>query len=149
MVRHVGHAQARIDQYGRFAGEAGQLCKTAGESPAAKSLGQIASRLEQAVAAAASTPTPAERAARIASEVVDLVNKEGALADCEKLGAQARWIGAVQDRTLANCRMMVRWLKQSAAMLVEDDPRGAKLAAEVYARAERLLQPQTPNASKH
>ena len=51
-----------------------------------------------------------------------LIGQENSVAECEKLGVELRAIGADQDRTLANCRMAARWLKQSAAMLAEDDP---------------------------
>ncbi len=150
MVQHIGHAQARIEQYGRVARDVRVLCTSAAESPAAKALRQTATRLEQTVAASRSAPVPAERAARIAAAVANLTGKANVLADCETLGEEARAIGASQDRTLANCRMMVRWLKQSAVMLAEDDPGAAALAGEVQTRAERMLQSPPPSApSKH
>jgi hypothetical protein len=145
MVAHIGHTQARIEQYGRFARDVRAICKSAA-SPSAKSLEEITARLEQAVATTASKAPPPEHAARIAREVVILTGGESTLADCENLGAEARAIGAVQDRALANCRMAVRWLKESATMLGEDDPSAAAMASEVRTRAERMLQPQAPNA---
>ena len=69
-----------------------------------------------------------------------MLSKEDALAECRRMGAEARAIGAAQDRTLANCRMMVRrWLKQSAAMLAEEHRLDAGFAGMVRARAERML----------
>ena len=150
MVRHIDHAQARIQQYGRLGSDMRALCTSAPESPSAKALGQTAARLEQTALLATSKPTSAERAARIAAEVAELTGKPSALAACERLGAEARAIGAVQDRTLANCRMMVRWLKQSAAMFAEEERLAGPLAEEVQVRAAQMLQPQGPNTSpKH
>ena len=70
MVEHVGHAQARIDEYGRFAGEVRQLCEAAGPQPATRRpprLDRIAAGLQQTVAATETEkPAPADRAAQLA-----------------------------------------------------------------------------------
>jgi hypothetical protein len=69
-----------------------------------------------------------------------LVGKPDALASFQRLAAEARLIGANQDRTLANCRMAVRWLKQSATMAAEDDPRLKPWAARVVELIDPVLQ---------
>ena len=47
----------------------------------------------------------------LAGEVLALVGKDGAVAECERLAAQLRAIGAAQNRTLSKCRMAARRLK--------------------------------------
>ena len=135
MVQHVGHVQTRIQRYAQFARDVKALCEAEQSG-----LYGIAGYLGPAAAAAADKPTPSERAARLADEIDKLTAKKDALAECQQLGAEVRAIGALQDRTLANCRMAARWLKQSAAMLAEDSPREAVLAKKIQARAEQMLQ---------
>ncbi|MGA2066008.1 MAG: hypothetical protein ABSG86_13630 [Thermoguttaceae bacterium] len=140
MVKHIGHAQARIGQYGRLAEEVRELCKAdAGLGDrAAATLNHIAVGLQQ-TAAAAEKLLPADRAAPLVARVIGLVGKADGAAQCQRLGAAVRAIGAGQDATLSNCRMAVRWLRQSAAMIAEEDPRGAELARAVQARADQFL----------
>ena len=71
--------------------------------------------------------------------MIGLIGTDDAAADCEKLGASLRALGAEQDRTLAVCRMKARWLRQSAAMLAEDHPGDAELAGKVQSKAEEML----------
>ena len=61
------------------------------------------------------------------------------MAECERIGAELRGIGAVQDRTLSNCRMTARWIKQSAIMIGEEDPQAEAWARKVAARVEQEL----------
>jgi hypothetical protein len=142
MVAHVRHAQARIGEYGRLAGGVRRLCDAGagrgGDAAAAAGLGRIAAGLEQ-TAAAAGNPSPADRVAGLAAQIAGLIGKADALAECKRLGAAVRAIGAAQDATLSNCRMAVRWLRQSATMTAAEDPRGAELARAVQARAEQFL----------
>jgi hypothetical protein len=133
MVAHVRQAQARIGEYGRLAGEVRGLC--AGN---ATELDRIAAGLQQ-TAAATEKPSPADRTAELAAQVAALIGKADALAECQRLGAAVRAIGVAQDAALANCRMAVRWLRQSAAMIAEDNPQQAELAKTVQARAEKFL----------
>jgi hypothetical protein len=104
-------------------------------------LRSIAESIERDAAAFSNqTPAPMERARQLAEQVSGLIARENSLAECEKLGAELRAIGANEDRTLAKCRMAGRWLKQSAAMLAEDDPSQAALAGEVQARVRQVLE---------
>ena len=136
MVEHVGQAQARIDQYGRMFGQAAGLCAGA-VAPAAILTSLARSGVETTRADV--EPRPADRARRLAERVIDLIGKEGASAECGKLGVALRTLGAEQDRTLAVCRMKARWLRQSAAMLAEDHPGDAELAGKVQAKVEDML----------
>lgn len=143
MVEHIGRAQARIEQYGRLGRDVRRLC-SAGQpeqraSASVGALSRLAERLEQAAAATAGDSAPSARAAKLAAGIIGLVGKPGALAECERLGVEVRRIGASQDRALSDCRMMARWLKQSALMAAEDDPQQATRATDVAARAEQAL----------
>jgi hypothetical protein len=166
MVEHVGHAQKRIEEYADFARQIHGLCaaqrgKAANMSPLPPGEGQgegaaqgkaenvsaavqtidgIAREMEQTIAAARGAAEPKQHVAKLAAEVAALIGKENSLAECQRLGAELRRIGAVQDRTLSKCRMSARWLKQQAAMIVADDAAGAELAREAQTRAEKLLQ---------
>lgn len=152
MVKHVGHVQTRIERYAQFAQDVKALCE-ADQS----TLREMAERLGRAMAAIADKRMPSEhlglveaviankrtaseRVARLADEIDQLTAKKNALAECQQLGAEVRAIGALQDRTLAGCRMATRWLKQSAAMVAEDSPDDAALAKKIQARAEQMLQ---------
>jgi hypothetical protein len=145
MVAHVRLAQARVAEYGRLAGEIRDLCKSKADDPAAAPLDQIAAGLQQ-TAAAQEKPPPADRAAALAAQVAALVGKPDALAECQKLGAAIRAVGAGQDAAMSNCRMAVRWLRASAAMIAEEKPKQAELAKTIEARAEKFLAgPEKPD----
>jgi hypothetical protein len=145
-VEHVGQAQARIDQYRRMFAEVDRLCDkaSAGQTPAAGavSLRAIETSAERSVdemPLVQVKPPPAYRARQRADAVIGLIGQDNGAAECEKLGASLRFIGAEQDRMLAVCRMKARWLKQSAAMLAEDHPGDAELAGKVQSLAETML----------
>lgn len=143
MVEHVGHAQARIEQYGRLAGDLQSLCEAVepdkDTSATVEAIGRLAQKLNQTVAASAGKPGPPDQAAKLAAQVTALIGKPGAAAECERIGSEIRGIGALQDRTLSNCRMTARWLKQSALMAAEDEPALAALVKSVVTRTEQLL----------
>jgi len=145
MVLHVGRAQARVERYGKFAKEVDERCgHTAASRPGDAELAalqSIAQRIERDVAAfSGKAPPPAERARQLAAQVVALIDRADSLAECEKLGAELRAIGASEDRMLAKCRMASRWLKESAAMLAEDAPAQAAVAREVRDRVQQVLE---------
>ena len=141
MTEHVGRAQKRIQRYREFGHEIRLLCTAAGEDNGLPqipdSLGLTAAEVE---AYGNVAPTVGEgTAAELGQKIVMLMGKERALAECRKLGAQLREVGASQDRALSDCRMAVRWLRQQARQRAVADPDQAKLAQEVLARAERML----------
>jgi len=151
MVEHLGHAQARIEQYDRLGHDVRDLCKSL--QPESRGTGTaalltIADDLVQATSQAAAAPGPVAQARKLTDEVVALVGKPDSLAECQRLGGQLRAVGAVQDRTLANCRMKARWLRQSAAMAAEDAPADAGLAEKIRARTDQALQTQEAPAER-
>lgn len=110
MAEHVGHAEQRVARYQAFAAE---VRKTGvSEGPARDGVLRILDDLDRAVAQTAALRATPEAAAALAQQVVDLTGKEGAYAECRRIGDALRAQGAAQDRALAKCRMAVRRLKQ-------------------------------------
>lgn len=138
MVQHVNHAQARIEQYARLAREIRALCQ-AERQQTHKTIAGLAARLEQAAGTAAVAPPLADQAARLAAQMTALIGKRDALAECQRIGGEIRAVGTVQDRALSNCRMTLRWLNQSAAMIAEDDPQQTPWVNSIRQRSERAL----------
>jgi hypothetical protein len=160
MVGHVGHAQQRIDQYAALARDVRAICQarekgtgtfslkgprpTSGRYPASQKrcLSPFLATLddlERKLAGAAATIPPAQRARKLADEVLGLIGQKDAAAECRRLGLELRRLGAVQDRGLANGRMAARWLRQQAAMLAERDPGSAVPVGRIEARIEQTL----------
>jgi hypothetical protein len=144
MTKHVGQAQEKIERYSQFGHEIVLLCAAAGED---KNSPQNADSLGSTAAGVEGYGDPGslsykDAAAEVSREVISLIGKEDALAECRKLGVRAREIGAAQDQALSDCRMAVRWLRQQARQRVVAATGQAKLAREVLARAERMLQNQ-------
>ena len=132
MVELVGRTQARIEQYAGFAGRAAPMVA----SDAA--LRETIHRLARVAAASPKAAEPRREARRLADEVAALAGKDGAAADCRRLGEELRRLGAEQDRTLSRCRMLVRWLQEQAAMRAEEG--NDENAARLWAEAARLLE---------
>ncbi|MBM3333611.1 hypothetical protein FJY63_03020, partial [Candidatus Sumerlaeota bacterium] len=103
------------------------------------------SRFVEAGLAPAAT---SERARQLAAEVIALIGKENAAAECRRLGEQLRVIGAVQDRALAKCRMAVRRLKAESRTVAATQPQNAELARQVRQLAEQMLQTKTTTSAK-
>lgn len=143
MTGHVGRAQARIGQYAALARRVQALCTAERQngqaSDAVETLRRSAQRLGEIITSGSDTEDPARQATKLAGEICGLIGRDDALGECQRLGAEVRRIGAVQDRTLSRCRMAVRWLRQQARMGAAADPRAAGLAKDVRARAEVLL----------
>jgi hypothetical protein len=143
MTEHVGRAQKRIRRYREFGHEIVLVCTAAGEDKDPPqnpdSLSFTAGLVE---GHGQPLPLADQDPAALGQEIVALIGKENPLGECQKLGARLREIGAAQDQALSDCRMAVRWLRQQARQRVLADTGQAKLAREVLARAERMLQNQ-------
>jgi hypothetical protein len=144
MVGHVEHVDQRIGQYAVLAREVRALCPAQAGNPAAAratdSLRLTLDYLEHALSAASGPAQPAERARKLADEIAGLVGKDNARTECRRLGIEVRRLGAIQDRTLANCRMASRWLGQQASMTAAQAPDDADSAGKIQARIEKVLQ---------
>jgi soluble cytochrome b562 len=136
MTKHVADAQARID---RYAESAAQVRKALAGQPGADQFLPILDDLARFAAAGRSPAAVPAHTRELAGEVLALIGQENAIAPCRPLGEQLRAIGAVQDRALAKCRMMVRRLQAQGRTIAAGDPAKAKLAQEVERLAERIL----------
>ena len=141
MTEHVGRARKKIERYGQFGHEIGLLCAAEGEGQHAPENADSLSRTASVLAAHkdAASAGGEQSAAELGQEIIALMGKENALAECRKLGRRVRQIGAAQDRALSDCRMAVRWLRQQARRCAAADTGQAKLAREVWVRAEKML----------
>ena len=137
MVQHVAQARARIQNYGEFSGQVRKLVAGKAGSEAFR---PIMDDLDRFVATGLVPTATSERAQQLAGEVAVLIGKENSLAACQRLGEQLRIIGAVQDSTLAKCRMAVRRLRAQGKTVVANQPSESSLAQQVQGVAEQLLQ---------
>lgn len=106
MGEHVRRADARVGQYEDLATQLQRICA---DEPA-PALRRLAAQMQQAGADCRRVARPADAAA-LADQIAALIGKPNALAECQRLGAQLRSIGAAQDRALSKCRMGVRRMK--------------------------------------
>ena len=143
MTDHVAQRRGESPFMPDFAGDVQKLCKA---DSAIRGAGRRAAwggspdRMQQTVAAASGKPKLPDRAVQLAGEVIATDRQETArLAECQRLGGELRAIGAIQDRTLAKCRMDARWLRQQAATMAAGDTAGAALAKKIQARTEQVF----------
>ena len=81
-----------------------------------------------------------------------LVDYEGAdaPAKCKKITAALVGIGGNQDELVGECRMVVKILRQKAAMAMASDPRMANVGREVRRRTQQMLRnPTSYEAPRH
>jgi hypothetical protein len=71
----------------------------------------------------------------------DVLDNDGpdALARCQKYTATLVRIGGNQDKLVAECRWVVRTLRQRAGLMVALDARLVPMAAEIRARTQEVL----------
>jgi hypothetical protein len=136
MTQHVREAHSRIGRYAELSLRVGAALAPPTAPESLRWLGQELGRC----AAAGMVPEAApEHAQELAGDVQALLNRENAEGACLRLGEQLRAIGAIQDRSLARCRMTVRRLRQEARMLAAEG--GASGAVtEVQRLADQALQ---------
>ena len=137
MTRHVADARSRIERYHQFAA---QVRKTLAGKQGSDQFRVTLDDLERCAAAGLSPASAPERAKQLASEVTVLIGSGNALPACQRLGHELRAIGAVQDRALAKCRMMVRRLQALGRTVAASQPPDAALAEEVQRLAQQMLQ---------
>jgi hypothetical protein len=92
-----------------------------------------------------------------ASELVadfrrSLLDYEGgdALAKCKRITAALVDIGGNQDELVGECRMVVKRLRQQAALAMAAEPRAAQVGSEVRRRTQQMLRnPTSYEAPRH
>lgn len=134
MNRHVADARSRIERYAEFAARARKSLSGDQDSfrPIIDSLGLFTA---PGLTAAAS---PA-RSRQLASQVLSLVAKDNNLEECRRLGRELRSIGAVQDSTLAKCRMSVRHLRAQARSFSVNQLQDGESARLIQRLADQML----------
>ena len=137
MTKHVADARSRIERYNQFAA---QVTKTLAGKPGADQFRATLGDLERCAAAGLGPASAPDRARQLADKVAALIVAENDLAACQSLGQELRAIGAVQDRALATCRMMVRCLQAQGRTVAASQSSDASLAQEVRRLAEQMLQ---------
>jgi hypothetical protein len=133
--------QARIDRYAAFARE---LRKLVGEkelmpngATGMMSLRDTLAYMDRSLAEDGGVKA-VERVQQLKNEVIALIDKADAAAECGKLGGEARRIGLIQQRTLARCRMAVRWVRTLSKMAAAETS-SSELAKSIQTRTEEIL----------
>jgi hypothetical protein len=136
MVGHVQHADQRIAKYAELARDVRTFCTT----PSADSLRPTLDYLDHAVSVISGSASSAERARKLADAIMGLIGRPDAAAQCRSMAVEVRRLGAVQDRTLANCRMATRWLDQQASMMASQAAESSESARKIQDRIEKVLE---------
>ena len=147
MVDHVGHAEQRIEKYAQLARDVRSLCEANAADAAAVGLSTALrpalDYLEHAIGPQAGSARSGEHARKCSAEIIALIGTQNAAAECRRLAAEVRRIGAAQDRALANCRMATRWLRQQVSMLASQAPDSADLGRKIERRIDETLTTST------
>ncbi len=154
----VRHIRGRIEAYLEF-GRAtaayldGRKKADPAEAKIADELSGIVRRMEEYAARRKDGVKTPEFAAALVEEFrTTLVDYEGAdaLAKCKRITAALVDIGGNQDELVGECRMVVKILRQRAAMAAAADARMATLAREVRNRTQQMLRnPTSYEAPRH
>ncbi len=143
MTQHVDHVAERIQRYAKLGHDVQQRCTEAETSSslraAAAALQPIAAGIQSEATAAEVTAVP-QRVRGLAAQIAALTDQTDPLAECQRLGADLRTLGAAQDRVLANSRMEARWLRARAKMLAADEPATATWTQRAQHLVDAALQ---------
>ena len=134
MNKHVADAHARIERYAEFAGGVRKAL-----SGGQDGFRPMLASLDQVVASGLTAVAAPERSRQLTSQVLALVGKDNGLEECRRLGQELRSIGAVQDRTLAKCRMEVRRLRAQACSTLMNRPQEAESTRLIQDLAGQML----------
>ena len=135
MNRHVADARARIERYAEFAARARK--SLSGDQDAFR---PIVDSLDLFTATGLTAAASSERSRQLASQVLSLIGKDNSLEECRRLGRELRSIGAVQDSTLAKCRMAVRRLRAQARSISVSQSQDEESTKLIQRLADQMLQ---------
>lgn len=137
MCKHIAEANSRLKVYSEIG------TGVALTTPDAKAFAlEITGHAKAGMTPAASP----DRANKLAADVVALIGKDNAAAECKKLGEQLREIGEIQDHALARCRMSLRRLKQHGRTISGEFKPAADLAA-LQSQAKKMLSSSSAQGS--
>jgi hypothetical protein len=137
MTKHVADARSRIERYSQLGAQLTNLL--AGKAGSDQFRAPL-DDLERCAAVGFTSESSPELSRQLASQVGALIGADNALAACQRLGQQLRRIGAVQDRTLAKCRMAIRRLQAQSRTVAARQPSEAGLAKEIQRLTGQMLQ---------
>jgi hypothetical protein len=106
MVQHASDSQKRLEGYMALAKRVREI---AGEG--ADWLRKLAAGLDRSVEIRKTHADVAAEMRVLADRVAGLIGKPGAAEEVGRIGEQIERIGAVQDRSLANCRLAAKWMR--------------------------------------
>lgn len=151
------HIRGRIDGYVQFGHQtreylAAQLQARPGQEALLKELDGIAAQLDARVAGRRDKiRTPEYAAELLAGFRKELLDYEGAdAAERVKKFSQALVeVGSNQDHLVAECRWVIKALRQRAALAAAQDPKAAELAREIRARTRKILRSPAVHEAAH
>jgi hypothetical protein len=158
VIAFMRHIRGRIENYTAFGHEVVALLEA--EKKAQPELAGLLTELQDITRKmdsyrarrADGIKTP-EFATRLVTDFrTTLVDCEGddALAQCKKLTAAMVDIGGHQDELVGECRMVVKILRQRAALTMAGDPRLAPVSKELRRRTQQMLRsPASYEAPRH
>lgn len=158
VVDFISLIRKRIDDYGTFAQELTAYLETEKQAnPAvaafATEMQGLARRIDDAIASRKESIHSIEYAADLATDFRKrMLDYSGADAAAQCKTYTSRWveIGGNQDTLVAECRMIVRLLRQRGAMAGATDPRLAEIAGEIRKRTQAILRnPVNYEAPRH
>ena len=138
MTAHMGHAETRLQQYAALARDVRTACGAAAGSEQFAQLARLVDYLDESLAPVSAASKPSQQAAKLAQQVVALVDRKDSALECQRLGRELRRLGAIQDTALARCRLAARCLKVYAAAIAAGEP-GAEQAHRICRRAAEVL----------
>jgi hypothetical protein len=141
MVAHAKQVDARIDRYASCMRDVTQdLGPDGPNATASADIRRLRDAGEAMKLVLKLRGSQASCAAKLADDVMALIGKENAAAECLRFASQIRSDGAKQDQALSRCRMLARWLVQQCRMWAAREPAAAERANAVRARVEKVLQ---------
>jgi hypothetical protein len=158
VIAFVRHIRGRIENYATFSHETIAWLETQkpAQPPLAESLAAMQAtlrKIDDYVAERKNGLKTPEFAAKLVNDFrATLVDYEGddALAKCKRTTAALVDIGGNQDELVGECRMVVKNLRQQAALAMAADPRLAPVARELRHRTQQMLRnPTSYEAPRH
>jgi len=154
----VRHIRGRIEDYVVFSHEINawfeqEKKKQSDLVPFLTAMQEITRKTDDYVAARKDKIQTPEYATQLFNDFrANLVDYEGddAAARCKRITAAVVQIGGSQDDLVGECRMVVKILRQRAALAMAADPRVAPVAKEVRRRTQQMLRnPTSYEAPRH
>ena len=158
VIAFVRHIRGRIENYATFSHETIAWLETQKQAQPALSesltpMEATLRKIDAYVAARKDRLKTPEFAAKLVEDFrANLVDYEGddALAKCKRTTSALVNIGGNQDELVGECRMVVKTLRQQAALAMAADPRLAPIARELRRRTQQMLRnPTSYEAPRH